>query len=284
MFKQKKGFIAGFLTCAVISMLFVTVFARPALNWQTIDVAYADYKIFIDGERFIPEDSRGVIEPFTYNGWIYAPFEHIAKALGQSVRWESETHSLHITTDRRIPPPPRPSTRVFENSFINNNPLDERWESSGTWTFDQRNGLMATSGMLILTGFSLEEANSYTIEFESLATNHTWRNLFYISLGSNTAGQWAHNLISLERASDGRSRPSPVGNGRISYPGGTANFAITPDTWYNIKIEVEGQQVNAHVDGSLVASQRFPSLINHQFRFIGTNNYYIRNFKITIND
>ena len=93
--KHIRGFIIGFLI-ATLMFSGITAFARPILDWRKIDVAFADYKIFIDGEPFTPEDRHGMIEPFTYNGWIYAPFEHIARALGKGVRWDGDTHSFYV--------------------------------------------------------------------------------------------------------------------------------------------------------------------------------------------
>ena len=104
--KRMKTIIMAFLTAVILC---VTVFAAPAITWKTIDVAYADYKIYIDGVQFESSDKNGVIEPFSYNNWIYAPFEHIAKALGKEVRWDGNTNSLYIQQGAYeiwTPPPP----------------------------------------------------------------------------------------------------------------------------------------------------------------------------------
>ena len=95
--KQRiQGMIIGFLVATLLFSGVITVFAAPALKWQKIEVAYADYKVYVDGELFEAKDKNGVIEPFLYNGWIYAPFEHIAKALGKTASWDGETHTLYL--------------------------------------------------------------------------------------------------------------------------------------------------------------------------------------------
>ena len=91
----------------------VTVFARPPVTWHSVRIATGEYKVYIDGELFEATDRNGnVLEPFNYNGWIWAPFEHIAKALGKNARWDGDTHSLHLTTPA-VPPPPRPKVTYF---------------------------------------------------------------------------------------------------------------------------------------------------------------------------
>ena len=91
-----QGMIIGFLVATLLFSGVITVFAAPALKWQKIEVAYADYKVVIDGVQFEAKDKNGVIEPFLYNGWIYAPFEHIAKALGKTASWDGDTHTLYL--------------------------------------------------------------------------------------------------------------------------------------------------------------------------------------------
>jgi len=100
--KHIKGIIIGFLLATLI--FGTVVMAAPNVVWKKIDVAYADYKIYVDGVLFEAKDKNGKIESFSYNGWIYAPFEHIARALGKSVRWDGNTNSLYIG-DGQAPKP-----------------------------------------------------------------------------------------------------------------------------------------------------------------------------------
>jgi hypothetical protein len=94
--KQRiQGIFIGFLFA--ILLFGGVVAAKPATTWKNIQVAFGSYKIYVNGVLFEAKDNNGgVLEPFSYDGWIYAPFEHIARALGKSVRWDGNTHSLYI--------------------------------------------------------------------------------------------------------------------------------------------------------------------------------------------
>ena len=93
--KQRiQTFIVGFLVVAIL--IGGVAMAAPATTWEKIDVAYGNYKIYVDDKLFEAIDKNGAIESFNYNGWIFAPFEHIAKALGKSVKWDGDTNSLYI--------------------------------------------------------------------------------------------------------------------------------------------------------------------------------------------
>jgi hypothetical protein len=97
-----RNFILGFLTCAILFSLAITVFAaRPDVRWTEIRVGYGDYKVYVDGLLFEARHGNTLLEPFVHNGWIYAPFEHIAKALGKDAYWDGATHSLYL--GRRTP-------------------------------------------------------------------------------------------------------------------------------------------------------------------------------------
>ena len=91
-----KGIIIGFLISALLFGGVITVTGASTI-WKKIDVAYDNYKIVIDGKEFVAKDKNGsVIDSFSYNGWIFSPFEHIAKALGKPVVWDGKTKTLYI--------------------------------------------------------------------------------------------------------------------------------------------------------------------------------------------
>jgi len=112
-----KSFVLGILVTVLVIGSVTTVFAAATL--KKIDVYYDNYKIYVDGELFEATDKNGVIESFSYNGWIFSPFEHIAKALDKNVRWDGKTNSLYITTPA-VPTPPKPKA-----SFIKTVPPSE---------------------------------------------------------------------------------------------------------------------------------------------------------------
>ena len=133
--QKAKYFIAGMIVMSIIFTLVVSTYASSVYPPGTIDsptntptkfrrdvrILYDDYKVYIDGELFQATDRNGVIMPFVLDGWIYAPFEHIAKALGQQVRWESSTNSLHITTTGQRTPTGGGTSSSRSYSFTVNN-------------------------------------------------------------------------------------------------------------------------------------------------------------------
>ena len=111
--KHLKGFIAGVIVTVLVFSGVMTAFAAlPEIIWNNVSIATGRYKIYIDGELFEATDKNGVIEVFNYNGWLWAPFEHIARALGQNARWDGDTRSLFLTTPE-VPPPPKPKVTYF---------------------------------------------------------------------------------------------------------------------------------------------------------------------------
>ena len=93
---KAKDFILGFVTCALVIALAMGVFAAlPPTTKKTVDIYYG-YDVYVDGVKFEPSDKNGVIEAFNYGGWIYAPFEHIAKAIGKVAYWDGPNRSLYL--------------------------------------------------------------------------------------------------------------------------------------------------------------------------------------------
>jgi hypothetical protein len=118
---KAKYFISGMIVMAVVFAIVMSVSAdfifpagavespynTPTNFKRNIQISYDDYKIYVDGKQFEARDSNGVIMPFAFDGWIYAPFEKIAEALGQKVRWDGSTNSLYNNIARRRRNPER---------------------------------------------------------------------------------------------------------------------------------------------------------------------------------
>ncbi|MCL2158084.1 MAG: copper amine oxidase N-terminal domain-containing protein [Oscillospiraceae bacterium] len=94
--EKAKYFVLGALVMGLVFSFVVPAVAAATTTKKNVDVYYG-YTVYVDNVKFEPTDKNGAIEPFNYNGWIYAPFEHIAKALGKSVRWDADTRSLYIS-------------------------------------------------------------------------------------------------------------------------------------------------------------------------------------------
>jgi hypothetical protein len=123
-----KSFIIGFVLCAIL-LSSTSIFARPVTTWRSIDVAFGEYKVMLDGVLFEARDGAGNhIELFNFDGWIFAPFEHIAEALGMSPSWDGDTHTLYLTSTNPLYTPlpastPTPQPNVGITVF---------WTTSGT--------------------------------------------------------------------------------------------------------------------------------------------------------
>ena len=96
MFKEKlKGFIVGAIVSAVVVGSLGVVFAEEVS--KTIDVAYQNIKIFVDGAEYVAKDANGeIVEPFIYNGTTYLPVRGIANAFGKDVVWDGINASIYL--------------------------------------------------------------------------------------------------------------------------------------------------------------------------------------------
>jgi len=139
-----KDILIGMTIATLFFVLIMPVVAASAV-WKKIDVAYDNYKIYVNGEQYTATDKNGKIEPFSYNGWIYAPFEHIAKALNKDVRWDGKTNSLYIDDKKEGGIAPAPTSTIATTTF------DGRLDKSDTInTYD----------------FNLPYASRVTLDFE----------------------------------------------------------------------------------------------------------------------
>ena len=103
-----------------------------ATRRATITVDYG-FNVYVDGIRFEPRDRHGIIESFNHNGWIWAPFEHIAVALGKDAHWEAATNSLFL--GRRTPVGTRVPLREAA-PFFDRNPNADSTQGTGIWFDD----------------------------------------------------------------------------------------------------------------------------------------------------
>jgi len=98
-FEKTKGFIMGLLVASILFGGFTAFAWGVGPRWETIWVAYDNYRIVINGVPFQAVEPNGtVIEPFAFEDRIFAPFEHIARALGMTSNWDQFTNTLHLAT------------------------------------------------------------------------------------------------------------------------------------------------------------------------------------------
>lgn len=103
--KRIPGFLAGFLTAALITALCFPAFASTV---RQLNANYSGIKITLDGAEIVPTDANGAtVEPFTVDGTTYLPVRAIANALGLNVEWDGTTQTVKLTK-----PVPQAETRV----------------------------------------------------------------------------------------------------------------------------------------------------------------------------
>ncbi|QPC47542.1 stalk domain-containing protein [Mangrovibacillus cuniculi] len=86
--KGTKKFIAGFVIGAT---LFGSVGAMAA-GGSMIEIFHNIKDIKIDRVSKMPADTK----PFTYNGSTYVPLRFISEALGEDVKWDGASQTVHI--------------------------------------------------------------------------------------------------------------------------------------------------------------------------------------------
>lgn len=90
---KKRKILVAVLCC---SLALVTV-AYATNATKTIQAAYMNIKLVIDGVPVTPKDSNGTtVEPFIYNGTTYLPVRAVGEALGKQVGWDGKTKTVYI--------------------------------------------------------------------------------------------------------------------------------------------------------------------------------------------
>jgi hypothetical protein len=163
--KQRiQGLIMGMLIVAILFALqFSTnVLSAPRTVWRNLPVAFGEYKIIINGQPFNSIDHRGnSMEPFNYDGWIYAPIEHIAAVFGQTAFWDANTHTLHLSDSASHVPPviqlpptntPMPAVAFLESDIF---ALSSDVSNQGTWRGFPQNGSFIIGNVTYHTGVTV---------------------------------------------------------------------------------------------------------------------------------
>jgi hypothetical protein len=301
-----RNFIRGFLTCAIVFSLITGAAAASRTIQATL--LYRDIKIEIDGGEIMPRDAAGnIVEPFIIDGTTYLPVRAVAEALGMEVGWDDATSTVRLISKQRehtaqeptapsSPPEsskssespqttqtPTTRTRVFEDEFLNENkPLGSSWQAEPRANISFA-GAIGESGLtlgrrgarLTLTGFSIENANNFTVEFYAMAQGH--RSTFVCSLGTDEDGNWI-NTFELQRTKELRFGGTHIGN-----------FVNNFNTWHSVKIEVANQEALVYIDGQLITlvPQKLDKAAKQQISFntlTHEDTYWISDFKVTVND
>lgn len=98
-----KKFLSGFLSCAIIMTLALSVMAITGKT--TIDVYPID--IMVNGEVFQPTNAQGKpVDVFTYKGTTYAPLRALAVAYGLEVGYDAEKKLATVSEPANNTPTP----------------------------------------------------------------------------------------------------------------------------------------------------------------------------------
>lgn len=90
---KKRKILVAVLCCSLA--LVTAAYATNAT--KTIQAAYMNIKLVIDGVPVTPKDSNGtIVEPFIYNGTTYLPVRAVGEALGKQVGWDGKTKTVYI--------------------------------------------------------------------------------------------------------------------------------------------------------------------------------------------
>lgn len=85
----------GMLLMALVMGLAIPALA--AVGGKTLDVAYMDIKLVVDGAPITPTDVNGnIVEPFAYQGTTYLPVRAVGEALGKEVTWDGNTNTVYV--------------------------------------------------------------------------------------------------------------------------------------------------------------------------------------------
>lgn len=147
--KQRlQGMILGLLIGVMLAG--GTVFAGSIS--KTVNIAYNNIKIFIDGAEYVAKDGNGkVVEPFVYNGTTYLPVKAIANAFGKDVIWDGKTSSIYIGKKGQNQPDnylDRMQYTFYENKFDDSNFYKIKGKITDFMGTDY------TSGILLYRGYS----------------------------------------------------------------------------------------------------------------------------------
>lgn len=111
--KTLKGFMAGFLVCALLLGGFATVLAAGG-DASINAILSGTIKMKLFGRDFAPQEANGnYIKPISYNGRTYLPVRTIAEALNIPIDWDGATSTVWI--GGRTETVPVNSTSLYED-------------------------------------------------------------------------------------------------------------------------------------------------------------------------
>ncbi len=99
---MKKTRRSRLLVFALAAVLFVAAAlpAYAALASKTISV-FSGVRIFVDGAELLPTDIKGnEVDAVMYDATTCGPLRAVREALGAEGRWNSETKTVYLSTEK----------------------------------------------------------------------------------------------------------------------------------------------------------------------------------------
>lgn len=90
-----RDMLAGsVLTVLVLSLVTPAIASTGS---RTVEIAYDNIKLVVNGEKVTPRDGSGkIVEPFTLNGTTYLPVRALGNALDMDVEWDGRTNTVYL--------------------------------------------------------------------------------------------------------------------------------------------------------------------------------------------
>jgi alpha-L-arabinofuranosidase len=139
---------------------------------------------------------------------------------------------------------------LYESSFAN----AEGWNFSRQRSFSVRDGVLTQRGSEEDTRATVGEKNwtDYTVEVKARKTGGDEGFLVLARANANddyvwfNVGGWGNTRTSIERTFEGAKEEI----------GKSADFRVENDRWYDLKLEVKGDEIRGYVDGKLLSTAK----------------------------
>lgn len=92
--KQMK---IGLSVVCIMALTAGTASAAGNTVTKTLQAQYPDIKMVVNGQAVTPQNGAGtLVEPFIVDGTVYLPMRVVGEAVGKSIEWDAQTHTVYI--------------------------------------------------------------------------------------------------------------------------------------------------------------------------------------------
>ena len=235
---RTKGFIAGFLLCALLIGLGIPVGA--ATYKKAVEVYYRNIKVTVDSQEVTPKDAQGnKVEPFIMNGTTYLPVRGIAYALGMDVRWDNATSTVSLYTSG--------------NGAVDEDSMVDKIDTGKVWRYEGDDGIIVfrfNPASLEFEGYTCPNDSDNMAPFRGTYTEIDGSlNLWYQWIFDDT-GSTFHDVYGISFPA-GRFSLTPV-EGRSAISGEFGSDLIP----FNVDKQTTASYLHELID-DLIAGERY---------------------------